>query len=56
MTDKILALMALATLAGFLGIIVSFVPEPDLVIIVAVVILMTCFDFFRELFSRNGKE
>ena len=31
MADKLLALVALAMLLGFLGIVVVFVPDPDLI-------------------------
>lgn len=56
MTDRILALVALAGFILFLGIIVSYVPHPDLVTVVIIVILMACYDFGRELFTRKDED
>lgn len=55
MLDRIIGLAALATLIGFMGILVGFVPDIDLVIVIAVVVAMASYDFYRSLFlKRNG--
>ena len=56
MTDRILALLALAGFIIFLGIIIAYVPHPDLVTVSVVVIVMACYDFWRELFNRKDKK
>lgn len=53
MTDRLLALAALAALVLFLGFVVLRVPETDITIVVGAVLLMTAFDFVRELFFRR---
>ena len=46
MLDKLLALLSIAGLIAFMGIVVYFVAEPDLAIITAVVLVMAVVDFF----------
>lgn len=48
MIDKLIGLVAFATLAGFMGIIVWFVPEPDLAIVVFVVLAFAGYDFYSS--------
>ena len=48
MTDRILALVAFAFLAAFLGILVTWVPRIDLGIVVAVTLALTAWDFFAR--------
>lgn len=52
----ILATLAFALLAGFLAIVASFVPEPDLVIVFVVALALCGIDFVRELLKpkKNG--
>jgi hypothetical protein len=47
LTDKILALVSIACVAVFLGILVWWVREPDLIIVVVIVTAMACFDFLK---------
>lgn len=54
MLDKLLATISLAMLIGFMLIVTAFVNEPDLRIIVVVVLVMAVYDFVRT-FRRNGK-
>lgn len=53
MIDKALAAISVACLIGFLGIIVWFVPDIDLIIITIGVLAMALYDFYRET-VRNG--
>jgi hypothetical protein len=46
MFDKLLALVSIASFAGFVGILIYYVPEPDLVVVCVAVVLMAFFDFF----------
>ena len=55
MTDKGIALLALLILLAFLGIIVAFVPEPDLTIVSLLALSMAAYDFYRDSFKRNKK-
>ena len=53
MTDKIMAFLALATMILFLGVVAWFVPEIDLIIVIAFVSLLAVYDFLQQL-RRNG--
>lgn len=54
MLDKIIGLAAIVFLIGFVGILIAFVPVPDLVIIVLIVVVMAAYDFYRSLFGRHN--
>lgn len=55
MSDKIMALVALATMVAFLAVVIVEVPHLDLAIVVIVVSLMAAYDFFLAIFrQRNG--
>jgi hypothetical protein len=53
MIDKLLALLSIACLIGFIGILVFFVGEPDLAIVCTLVVLMALYDFFLHNRSKN---
>ncbi|MEL6266438.1 MAG: hypothetical protein AAFR52_12450 [Pseudomonadota bacterium] len=54
--DILFALAALAGLGTFLWIIISFVPEPALIIVISSAVFMAAFDFIRDLTrSKGGK-
>ncbi len=56
MSDKVVAIFALLVFIGFLGILVIWVPEPDLVVVTVVVVAMAIYEFWRSLFGRrNGR-
>lgn len=55
MTDRIIGIAALAILIGFVGIIVGFVPDLDLIVVVVVVVAMAGYDFYLTLFKGDGK-
>ncbi|MEO0820820.1 MAG: hypothetical protein AAF074_10400 [Pseudomonadota bacterium] len=52
--DLLLAILALAGFGGFLFIIVSFVPEPELILVVGVAVGMAVYDFLRDI-VRNWR-
>jgi hypothetical protein len=54
MLDKFLALLSIACLLGFVGILVYFVGELDLTIVCLVVALMALYDFFVHNRSRRN--
>lgn len=56
MIDWIVAALALAVLGTFVGIIGSFVPHPDLLIVLASIVVLAGIDFVRDLLRsrRNG--
>lgn len=55
MLDKILGVAAIATLVGFMGVLVIFVPDFDLILVTVVVTAMAAYDFYINLFrSKNG--
>lgn len=55
MSDKILAFLALLTLGAFLGILVRFVPRPDLIAVVVFCVLLAAIDFYLATFRDNRK-
>ena len=59
MTDKIMAILALATMIAFLGAVAVFVPDVDLIVVIAFVSLLAIYDFwrtFRERRTANRKD
>jgi len=54
MTDKILAFLSMLLLAAFLSIVVIYVNEPDLWIVVVVVLLMGIYDFVKSCRAKRS--
>lgn len=54
MTDKIMAILALATMIVFLGVVAWFVPDIDLIIVIALVSLLAIYDFWQSLRSKGA--
>ncbi len=52
-TEKIVALAALIGLFVFVGILVWFVREVDLVIVVVIGVVLASYDFFKTLISNR---
>ena len=52
MLDKILAGLSILTLIAFLGIMISFVAEPDLWVVIIVVVYIAVYFLWREV--RQG--
>ena len=46
MTDKIMALAALATMIAFLGVVAWFVPDIDLILVITFVVVLASYDFW----------
>ena len=55
MTDKIMAVVALATLVVFLGVVAWFVPEIDLILVIAFVSLLAIYDFWDSLRKKGAQ-
>lgn len=54
MLDRIFAVLSILALIGFMGIVTVFVNEPDLWIVVILVLAMASYDFWRSLRPRKG--
>jgi len=54
MTDKIMAIVALLTMIGFLVVVAAFVPEPDLILVIALVSAMAIYDFWLSFRSKRN--
>ena len=50
--DRWFAIFALIALISFLGIVVGFVPEPDLIIVFLIVIVLVLCDFWKTITSK----
>jgi hypothetical protein len=55
MTDKIMAIIALATMITFLGVVAWFVPDIDLIIVIAFVSAMAIYDFWTYLRHKDRR-
>jgi len=53
MADKIMAVVALATMIAFLGVVAWFVPDIDLIAVIALVSLLAIYDFWESLRSKG---
>lgn len=56
MMDKIMAVLALATVIAFLGVVVVFVPEVDLMVVVVLVSALAIYDFWRSLRQQKNND
>ena len=52
--ERIIALVALLTFGGFLGILLFEVPRLDLILIIGFVALLAAIDFYRS--TRNKRD
>ncbi|MEX0956589.1 MAG: hypothetical protein WDZ83_15435 [Rhizobiaceae bacterium] len=55
MTDRIMALVAAATLAAFLGILVWKVPRVDLATVIAITLALAIWDFMTSAGRNSGR-
>ena len=55
MTDRIMALVAIATLAAFLGILVWKVPRVDLVAVIAITMALAMWDFLANAGKKSRR-
>ena len=51
--DRLLAIIALATLIAFLATIAGFVPDPDLITIFALVAILAICDFWKTIWPTR---
>lgn len=56
MTDKIMAILALATMIAFLATVAIFVPDIDLIVVIAFVSLLAIYDFWSSLRAKRDKD
>ncbi len=56
MLDKVLAIVAILTLFAFVSVVVWYVPEPDLTIIIVIVLVMAVFDFYLQTFRKKNSD
>lgn len=49
MTDKIMAILALTMMIASLAVVAAFVPDIDLIIVIAIVSAMAIYDFWQTL-------
>jgi Flp pilus assembly protein TadB len=54
MTDKIMAILALATMIVFLGVVAWFVPDINLIIVITLVSLLAIYDFWQMLRAKGN--
>ena len=54
MLDKILVLFSMAALIAFLGVVIGFVAEPDLVIVTTLMVALASHDFWILVFKRQN--
>ena len=54
--DRIFALLSLLAFAGFLAILIFFVPRPGLVVVCVVCVGLCAYDFIRSTFIRRWRE
>ncbi len=54
MLDKILVLFSMIALIAFLGVVIGFVAEPDLVIVTTLMVALAGHDFWISVFKRQN--
>jgi hypothetical protein len=54
MLDKILVLFSMIALIVFLGVVIGFVAEPDLVIVTTLMVALAGHDFWISVFKRQN--
>jgi hypothetical protein len=54
--DRVFSVLALLAFAGFLGILIWFVPKPGLVIVCLICIALCAIDFLRSATARRRHE
>jgi hypothetical protein len=54
--DRTLAVLALLAFAGFLAILIWFVPRPGLVLVCVASVALCAYDFVRSTYIRRWRE
>lgn len=52
--DWILSVIGLGSFAVFVGIIAAFVPQPDLIAVIAIALALAIYDFWIRPLQRKG--
>ena len=56
MLDKVLVFIALTALIVFLGVVLGFVAEPDLIIVTSLMVALATHDFWISVFKPKSKK
>lgn len=56
MIDRIMAILALATMIATTGVVAWFVPDIDLIAVITFVSLLAMYDFWRTFRERRQRE
>ncbi len=54
--DRTFAALSFLAFAGFLGVLIWYVPRPGLLIVCVVCVLLCAYDFIRSTFIRRWRE
>ena len=54
--DRVFATLSFLAFAGFLGILIWFVPRPGLIIVSIASVLLCAYDFVRSTYIRRSRE
>jgi hypothetical protein len=54
--DRILAALSLLAFAGFLSILIWFVPKPGLILVCVICVALCGYDFVRSAYIRRWRE
>ncbi len=54
MLDKVLVLVAMVALVAFLGVVIGFVAEPDLIVVTTLIIALAMHDFWISVFKKGA--
>ena len=55
MTNRLVAILAFAMLAGFLGILLWYVPRIDLGVVIAITLILALVDLYRSAGERDRR-
>ena len=53
--NKLMALLAFAVFVGFVGILIIYVPSPDLIAVVALSVALVGYDFFTSALKKTDE-
>ena len=54
--DRVFATLAFLAFAGFLGILIWFVPKPGLILVCVICVAFCAYDFVRSTYIRRWRE
>jgi hypothetical protein len=53
-TNRVIAIIALIGFAAFVGMLPLYLPIPDLTAVAVISVGLAAYDFWRDLFRKNG--